>query len=260
MKYTFLILLFVLPPCIQAQNPSENQVLTNKNGKHILPEPGDWAIGISADPFLYYFGNFFSNDFSYAPSFTSINPGTLFGKYHLPGGRALRMGLNIGITNSTEKIGNPLEANEYDKETVSALSIGLMAGLEKYKSFGSRLRGYYGMDAGVSKFAFNGYHYQSLENVRGKYEFKDAVTSSNDFVEKGGNSYSLEAKAIVGVEYFFAPKISLSGEFGAGLRGTFTTDRKYMPANDPEVIFNPGGHEISVFTNTSSMIRLFFYF
>ena len=35
------------------------QDLTSKKGEPILPEAGDWAIGIDATPFLNYAGNFF---------------------------------------------------------------------------------------------------------------------------------------------------------------------------------------------------------
>ena len=39
---------------------SANAQLKNKQGETILPETGDWAIGIDAAPILGYFGNMFN--------------------------------------------------------------------------------------------------------------------------------------------------------------------------------------------------------
>jgi hypothetical protein len=37
------------------------QDLTSKKGEPFLPEAGDWGLGIDANPFLEYAGNFFGN-------------------------------------------------------------------------------------------------------------------------------------------------------------------------------------------------------
>ncbi|MCB0380481.1 MAG: hypothetical protein KDD24_04440 [Flavobacteriales bacterium] len=36
--------------------------LTSKKGEAYLPEAGDWAIGIDANPFLNYAGNLFNGN------------------------------------------------------------------------------------------------------------------------------------------------------------------------------------------------------
>src|SRR6202008_251000 len=48
------------------------QDLTSKKGEPILPEAEDWAIGVDANPFLRYVGNFIGgNGLNAAPSFTN---------------------------------------------------------------------------------------------------------------------------------------------------------------------------------------------
>ncbi|MES2681013.1 MAG: hypothetical protein V4635_14060, partial [Bacteroidota bacterium] len=78
MKKAITLLMFVF-----ANYAMLGQDLTSKKGEPILPEKGDWAIGIDATPFLNYIGNFFGTPNS-APSFTWLtNNNTIVGKYFI---------------------------------------------------------------------------------------------------------------------------------------------------------------------------------
>ncbi|GHV36903.1 hypothetical protein FACS1894178_8530 [Bacteroidia bacterium] len=69
-----------------------NQVLVNKKGKVILPEKGDWAVGINAAPFINFIGSFFSSG-AVSPQLLFKNGATVYGKYFLKDKLALRMGI-----------------------------------------------------------------------------------------------------------------------------------------------------------------------
>jgi len=57
------------------------QDLTSKKGEPILPEAGDWAIGIDATPFLNYAGQLLSTSGSSAPTWNFLNGNnTIIGK------------------------------------------------------------------------------------------------------------------------------------------------------------------------------------
>lgn len=260
MKQTFIIFLVILVQLAQAQNRDSSQVLTNKKGIAILPQPGDWAIGISAQPFLEYAGNMLTAAFNPAPIFTSANPGLFYAKYTLNNNTAIRGGLSIGISSNTDKNINPTDPDKYDKYKESSLSIGITLGIEKYKNFKSRLRGYYGADLGIEKSSYFGPSLGFGGMVSGKYSFEDAVDIPNDYKEVGGNTYTLAARGVIGLEYFIAPKISISGEFGITAYGSVTGDRTYIPETGAEITLNPGSSSFGIILNTNSLVNLFFYF
>ncbi len=64
----------------------------------------------------------------------------------------------------------------------------------------------------------------------------------------------------MGVEYFIAPKISLSGEFGLGLGYQNMSERKYDPESGSKVVFDSGFSEFSVANTASGALVLFFHF
>ena len=260
MKYITLIFLSLISISISAQIEYSDSILTNKKGNPILPQTGDWSIGTTATPFLQYFGNIFSSDYTDTPYFSSSNSGNIFAKYQKKTNLSYRLGLSIGSSNDFQKIANPSNSDEYDKGVSSALSLSLSLGFEKYKSYKKRLRGYFGADISFSKSPYFGTHYFSFDYIEGIYKYSNVNTSSLNYSEIGGNTYSISGVGFIGAEYFFAPKISLSGEFGMGAAASFTGDRKYNPENGPSLIFVPGSNKITIFTNNSSSIKLFFYF
>lgn len=229
------------------------QDLTSKKGEPILPEAGDWAIGVDANPFLQYVGNFFGKSTTNsAPSFLFPNGvQVITGKYFVDAQTAYRMGLRIGLNNDTQRqmVGDrtatsnttfpqPIAMTENSWKH-STTSVGLSAGIEKRKGK-TRLQGYYGGELGIylstSKDKFE---YGNSLNPGGtppvsvdinNDEFFGANNTDNNpgiqgidgngarvIERKNGTTFSFGVRGFVGVEYFILPKISLGGEFGWGL-------------------------------------------
>lgn len=264
MKKLLLLTLFTFYiVSLIAQETTSSQIY-NKKGTAILPVKGDWVLGVDAAPFLDYIGNLvlISNEDNKAPefAFTAQRPGQLFGKYYLKDRKALRVGLKLGITSRTDKDGNPFDSDEIDKLTENSLNIGIAAGIENHRLITGRLRGFYGYEIGINKTPFVGLDFNGTNMVTGKVAFEDGIDNSNDYVESGGNTIDVFAKGIVGIEYFIAPKISLSGEFGIGLGYKNTSERKYEPDTGSDVVFDAGSSEISVSNTASGALVLLFHF
>jgi hypothetical protein len=153
------------------------QDLTSKKGFPILPEAGDWAIGIDANPFLNYAGNFFgkggsvavtsgtvqtaSHYTNQAPTWNFIaNNFNISGKKMIDANTAYRAALRIGFNNVTKKNqvtdrsittapvypAVPFRIENTWKQTYT--NIGISLGMEKRKGK-NRLQGIYGAEAGI---------------------------------------------------------------------------------------------------------------
>ena len=269
-------------------------VLMSKKGVPILPEAGEYALGISANPFLEYFGNFLNgNTNNNSPAFDfAANPaGTpfaLYGKKMLDANTALRARFALNIASTTNKasvLASSLAPNALapvfveDWRRASSTNILLAGGYEKRRGKG-RLQGVYG-----GEFLFG------LSGNRVSYQYGNAITADFNFPntttifgnnlgapgirtvsERNSNSIFLGLRAFVGVEYFFAPKMSVGGEFGylMGLRtqgkGLITTETWDSAAGnvrsvETEVFRNNGLNSIGAGTeNLSGAINFLFYF
>lgn len=153
------------------------QDLTSKKGLPILPETGDWCIGIDATPFLNYAGNFFgkggsttittgtvqtaSHYTNQAPSWNFMaNNFTISGKKMINANTAYRAGLRLGFNNTTKKAqvidraittapvypAVPFKIENSWKQSYT--NIGLSFGIEKRQGK-TRLQGFYGAEAGL---------------------------------------------------------------------------------------------------------------
>jgi hypothetical protein len=206
--------------------------------KNYLPEKGDWAIGIDANPLLNYFGNFIGgNGLNTAPTwnFPSVN-GTITGKYFVSEKMAYRGALRIGF--GSEKGSNMIGKDGAAAPTYPALpvmvedsykrggsSIGLSGGLEMRKGSG-RLVGFYGGELGLT-----------FSSTKESYTYGNTMTASGAGTTNFGSNlredtYGNEARitekksgmttviglrGFIGAEYFVLPKLSIGGEFGWGL-------------------------------------------
>lgn len=218
------------------------QELKTKNGFTILPESGDYGIGIDATPIFNFFGNFVKinqaaafNDPS-AWNFLDAN-NYIFGKYFMDEQTAIRGKLRIGITTTTDKElvmqdgqSDPSVTVE-DKITSGRRNIVLGAGMEKRRGK-TRLQGFYGgevmilLGGGKDKFTYG----NTIQNGNATfYDFIDIDGDNFDGVEnlnntgarplenKIGGVFGFGVRAFIGAEYFILPKISVGGEFGWGL-------------------------------------------
>ncbi|MCB0429770.1 MAG: hypothetical protein H6585_07545 [Flavobacteriales bacterium] len=228
--------------CLLGCSATFAQDLTSKKGETILPEAGDWSIGVDAAPFLNYFGRFLSNAGGTAPTFEFLDGSLMHivGKRYVDETTAQRAILRLGFTSSssTAMIGDAssttpptfpnLPAMVEDKMKSSNKHIGIGAGIEKRRGK-TRLQGLYGADGMI---VFMG----SSES----YEYGNAMTATSNAAAissnfgtnittdtygnaarvtkmKGSSTFGIVVRGFIGAEYFILPKISVGGEFGWGL-------------------------------------------
>src|SRR5437773_1804179 len=81
------------------------QDLTSKKGEPILPEAGDWGLGVDATPFINFAGNLFNNSVTNnAPSWNFLtNNQTIAGKYFTDEKTAYRGAIRLGFGSTTYK-------------------------------------------------------------------------------------------------------------------------------------------------------------
>lgn len=216
---------------------SAQEELKNKHGVPILPAAGDYAIGIDASPIFNFFGNFVkinSGATFVDPSSMSFVNGNnaIFAKYYVDAATAYRANIRIGLTSTTDKEyvmqdgqSDPLVTVE-DKAKYGNTNVILGLGMEKRRGNG-RLQGFYGAEAqlkfaGSSKKYTYGNAFSSSNTTPTMTNFDvsdpNVLSGSTRITKaKSGSTIGIGARAFVGVEYFFAPKISVGGEFGWGL-------------------------------------------
>ncbi|MDR1120235.1 MAG: hypothetical protein LBM08_04890 [Dysgonamonadaceae bacterium] len=221
MKKLSLLLVFALCAyvTVSAQSDERSQGVTTKSGAQILPAAGDYAIGVSVNPFLNYIGGIFSDTDATAPFFgndeiNGVKDLTIYGKYFLAPDRALRVALELDLSKKTskdlvDKIGGNAGEKVDDVTKDGTTKIDLSVGYELRRGYG-RLQGFYG--AGV------GLNYASTTWSK---EYGNAISATNPVTNTtkraGGGTFGFEVGGFAGVEYFVAPKISIGAEVNLGL-------------------------------------------
>jgi hypothetical protein len=216
--------------------------MTNKNGVNILPEAGQFAIGFDALPFLRFAGNMFNGNTANTvnaafPNFGGSGAGgTLYGKYFLSETMAIRG--RVGIFQSTTQVVNrvmldgqavPQSNIEVEDEMIAhSFNFELGGGIEFRRGKG-RLMGVYGGEIFVNTNASNrSYTYGNAltadNQAPGTSNFGGNVITPGQRVTSAidANSFGVGARGFAGVEYFFAPQISLGAEFNLGIAYTGT--------------------------------------
>jgi len=252
--YFFLLIACFSLSFLQAQD------LTSKKGIPILPEAGEFGLAIDAVPFFEFAGNLFNgNAFNAAPSWDFPGLGhsnpmfTLSAKYFKNAKTALRGRIRLGyyaqtVKNTISDQTDPTGVNTVDdKWTNSSMDISFGAGIEKRKGKG-RVQGVYGgmvnflISTGGNKVTYGNTmtgtypnplstDYPWVMNESGRYHASQ--TSSRTLKNNEGMTFGVGANLFLGVEYFFAPKISIGGEFSFGLMlATTGKDKKEVESWD----------------------------
>ena len=237
MKKVSLILAIVFGLFVIAQAQTETtpangsgDCLTSKKGCKILPESGDYAIGIDATPIFNLIGNLTkinSGTTFTDPSSFNFMDGTnsIYAKYYVDESTAYRGKIRIMVNNTkdvefvndvTSTSIPPLQVKDVESNFSTGIVLG--GGLEKRKGK-TRLQGFYGGEALI--------FYSSNST---KYTYGNALSPTNPvranvfdpamngvISNKSGKTFGIGARAFAGVEYFFTPKIALGGEFGWGI-------------------------------------------
>jgi hypothetical protein len=233
------------------------QDLTSKKGEPILPEAGDWAIGIEAAPFLNYAGNFFGKTVANtAPTWNFLNGNSIIvGKYFKDASTAYRAGLRIGLTSNTQRTmvadrttpsntvvtyptASAMKENEWKN---SMTAIGLSGGIEKRKGK-TRLQGFYGGELSLwwmstkDKFTYGNAlsapaagntnpvsvsaaddAFAGATNIAAAPPIQGVIGAARAKERKNGSTLSFGIRGFIGAEYFILPKISIGAEFGWGI-------------------------------------------
>lgn len=275
-KLTLAIAVFALTFSANSQEARTSKLLISKKGTPILPQMGDFAIGVDAQPFLTYIGNIFGkNTSNNAPTFNTDGPNmSITGKYFLDNQTAYRASVRVGVTSTKDDrfvrddvayaADNSTTATVTDTQKNSASSILLGLGLEKRRGYG-RLQGIYGI---MGQLAFS--------TNKTTIDHGNAITLTNKFPtrtynyneNKSGTTFGIGASGFVGVEYFIAPKLSLGGEFSYGLFYSNTGDGSYerdaWDASSSEIktttTESAGDSTFSLDNSATSSISLNFYF
>ena len=270
----------------QSVEEDYNAAYANKRGVYLLPQAGDFALGIDATPLLRYVGNIFTSGNNFAPQFNGVDQ-TIYGKYFIKDNRALRARLTFNMLNTTDKGVVPddeaiaddpdSDATLVDKLNTSSTYVELGIGYE-FRRGNGRVQGFCGFEA---VFGFNSgekikYDYANpltdLNRTPSIYDFDNnsIVTNSIRTTEiKQGNQLSAGLGLFVGVEYFFAPQMSIGGEFGLGFRfgtiGQGQLIRENWDILEDEVFTETtkdtwSAQSLEVFSRTSGRIFLMFHF
>ena len=182
--------------------------MTSKKGTPILPEAGDYAISFDAAPLTTYMGNLMNGNVNNSLGAFNLNNAAdslvLTGKYFKDANTAYRGMVRLGFNSQTET-GLVQDANDPNSTvendtTTSSFNITIGGGLEFRRGKG-RLQGVYGPMAMISFGTGNDVSYEyGNDNVAG-------ITENNR-----GGTFAIGVGGFAGVEYFFAPKMSIGGE------------------------------------------------
>ena len=232
--------LFLIISLASAVAFANAQDMTSKKGVPILPEAGDWSIGFDATSLINYFGNLANGNIN-------NNSATLGAQQNLTivglmvddadASKAMRGKVRIGFGSSTnetpaanasDSLTNPIKV-----EGSNGINVTLGAGIQKSRGKG-RLKGIYGAEAqlmfgsGTSTTNTFGQALDSTHNNGGNSRVTESSGSGNFGIGVGG---------FIGAEYFFAPKMSISAEYGWGINfnsnsaGETTTEMWDIPNN-----------------------------
>ena len=225
------------------------QELTSKKGTPILPEKGDYALSIDAVPFFVYIGNMFhGTNQTAAPTFDFPGLGnvpmwTLQVKKFISPKMALRARIRLGFTSQTYKntiydqTDTTMKTFVDDKWRENKMNIVLGAGIERRLGKG-RVQGLYGAMANLM-IGTVGHSYIYGNNMTGTYTTPLSTEWNSDgsvydvtnlsvrnTKNNDGMTFGFGVNGFAGVEYFFAPKMSIGGEFTWGMMFQVTGKNK----------------------------------
>lgn len=196
---TVLSLLLFLSLSVFTIHCQQDNILTNKNNRVILPEKNDIAIGFSTNTIFNYIGNLFNNSENNSLNLKLLDNSQLFLKYYLTKNTAVNV--RLGITMTNREILYNTDYSEYIiDEEYSQLKFS--AGYEKRRGL-TRLQLVYG---GELNFFFNDVNY-----------WGDIPPGAGFIPPKRTMPNEIELRGFAGIEYFLAPKISVGGQCGLGL-------------------------------------------
>ena len=215
--------------------------ITSNRGENWLSQDGDWGLTFDAAPLLNYAGNLFNNGNNTGvmgmnglfdsegytwDAVNGLNKGgiAIGGKKLIDANTAYRGQLRLGfgshketdLVNDVTSTTTP-QAQVDDVTKYNFMGIDLGFGLEK-RVGSTRVVGVYGAMVNVG-----------FGSAKTTYEYGNGLSNANSMggasrptEDKLGSTLGIGVRAFAGVEWFCAPKISLSGEYtwGIAMRST----------------------------------------
>ena len=218
---------------------ANSQTMMSKNGTAILPEANDWSIGFDANPLFNYVGNMFNNSTNNSlwMNYPSNNSMTIVGKCVKDESTAHRakVAINFGSQTNTASTSSFTSFDSLftpNELKISSSNITLGAGLQKWRGKG-RLKGYYGAEAMIG-FGSSG---DSTATYLKSLNTSNGLGSIQVTENKGGSLFGFGVNGFIGVEYFFAPKMSFSAEYtwGVSISSVGESEISY------QIVENPSG-------------------
>lgn len=264
---------------------------TNKDGHQILPESGDYGLGVNATPYFSFLNGNSQGDSPFSGLMS--NQQMIFGKYFLDDDMAIRGSLRFATeSNTTENmvindLGNSQFDMVEDSREIRNHFYGISGGIEKRRGSG-RVQGYFGAElmlglgSGSTDYTYG--NQMSADNPtptstrqfdapEGTSDVQELMAALLDMPEPEGpegavsqrvlssdpgSMWMIQARAFVGAEVFVAPKFSLGAEFGWGpgyqsvAKGTSTIETVNANNEVQEITVENGGNS-SFIMNTDNL-------
>lgn len=213
----------------QVQGQQSNELLSKK-GYKILPEAGNLSVGFDAVPLVNFALNAINimentGQTAQNPGFMSGYDQIIVGKYFVSSNTAYRAKFGIGIdadnsiTYFDDPLADPADEDPNQLQNISkqrSTNIFLSGGIEQ-RHGASRVQGYYGAE-GLLTLASS--KTAQEYGVKWNEETEDAgLVNDGDerlLSDRAGTLFGLGGRGFIGVEYFFAPKMAISAEYGIG--------------------------------------------
>jgi|TARA_B110000967_G_C18891669_1_gene567811 hypothetical protein len=235
-KTVFLIAMLMVGSLfhvVQAQD-----VLTNKKGKVMLPENGDWSVSIDATSFIKFAADVAhvgGEGVAVPPTFKGLNDlaetYSISGRQFISATKARRVSVRVFADNNmTSVLVNPngfvaqdwpndvsdAQVKDVKRERNNMVALGY--GME-YRKGVRRLQGYYGYEAMIA-IESKGKSYKYGNDLAANFTSHDFGGNLNGAQRttqtREGMNVAIGGRGFIGAEYFVVPKISIGGEFGLG--------------------------------------------
>jgi hypothetical protein len=193
MKKLLILMMIFCAIQVSAQPQNEN-VLVSKTGKIILPEGGEYAVGISTNPLISFVGNMFNEKENNNFYIQSLGGTTIYGKYFASPQMAWRAKIYVNYRND----------RLFESEN---------------STYNSRIHFGYEKRHGDSRWQFL-FGPEILLEAYGE-TYKGINVNTNQVIYRNSEDrFNMGARGFAGIEYFIFPKISLAAELGLSVIGT----------------------------------------
>lgn len=238
MKNKILIIFLSLVTLGVSAQVTTDSVLRSKKGIPILPQKGDWAIGVDAIPYFRYLGNIFNNT---ANNSLTVGTQTIYGRYFIANDAAIRLVLGIKNDNIYDRryvqddaavMLDPLsqaQVEDLRKTRISGYTVNV--GYQKFRGYG-RLKGFYGFNVGFGASRTKDiYSYGNEITVTNPTptttNYGSNVATFRTLENDGGIVCNINGGLLAGFEYYFAPKICVGAEVNLNLSHSWRTQANY---------------------------------